>query len=201
MMNDIVNVANMYAEGLKNVLKRREQWIKKHDEIKAHLKEIADHLNTNAVYKQGFFVDSLHAFNEEINGICSDMPSLAFRSGEMSMGVIFKNNMGETKEYMEQGFHITFNPTIPGEIIVLLFPHYSDLNTEKPPYATLAIIDDLEQLTNELIDQIIIKGLEASFYSSYTGVLEREEENEQPDNIHTSPIGFKRYDTTQKTNG
>jgi hypothetical protein len=201
MLNDILNIANMYAEGVKHVQDRRAQWLLKHKDLKEHLKEIADNLNANAAYKQGFFIDTLHAFNEDTNGTCADMPSISFRSGEMPMLVTFRNSMGERKEYMEQGFHITFNPMITGQILVLLFPHYSDLNKTPPPYTTLAIIDEPGQMTPESIDQIIISGMHAAFYSSFTGISETQQENEQNDSKpphQQYPIGFKRYETTEK---
>ena len=201
MINDILNVANRYAEGLKHVQDRRAQWLIKHKELKDHLKEIADYLNTNAIYKQGFFLDTLHAYNEDMNGTCADMPSITFRSGEMPMQVKFRNSMGERKEYIEEGFHITFNPTITGQIVILLFPHYSDLNKTPPPYITLAVIDDPAQFTMDFADQVISKGMEAAFYTSFTGMSDRQEENEQAEGLLPqayNSIGFKRYETTEK---
>ncbi len=201
MLNDILNIANMYAEGVKHVQDRRAQWLEKHKELKDHLKEIADHLNTNAAYKQGFFIDTLHAFNEDTNGTCADMPSISFRSGEMPMLVTFRNSMGERKEYMEQGFHITFNPMITGQILVLLFPHYNDLNKTPPPYTTLAIIDEPGELSTDAIDQLIIAGMNAAYYTSFTGISEVPQENGQNDGKpprQQYPIGFKRYETTEK---
>jgi hypothetical protein len=83
MFDDILQAANLYDDGLKRVLSRREQWLSKHAEIRDHLKEIASYLNDNAAYKQVFYVDSLHAFDEVISGTCTDMPSITFRSGDM----------------------------------------------------------------------------------------------------------------------
>ncbi|MFI5195998.1 MAG: hypothetical protein ACHQD8_02820 [Chitinophagales bacterium] len=201
MMTDILNAANLYAEGVKHVQERRNEWLKKHEELKAHLKEIAEYLNNNAVYKQGFFVDTLHAFNEDINGTCADMPSITFRSGDMPMLVTFKNSMGERKEYTEDGFHITFNPLITGQLIVLLFPHQSELNKTESAYSTLAVIDDPAELAMDITDQIISKGIEAAYYTSFTGVGEQQQEaNEgEPSLPHAqNPIGFKRYETTEQ---
>src|SRR4051812_4724999 len=123
MLDEILNIANRYADGVRHVQTRRTQWLIKYKELKDRLKEIADQLNGSAAYKQGFFIDTLHAYHEDTNGVCAEMPSVTFRSGEMPMLVAFRNSMGERKEYMEQGFHISFNPTITGQIIVLLFPH------------------------------------------------------------------------------
>ena len=73
MLNDILNAANLYATGLKNVQDRRDQWLKKHTELKDHLKELADYLTANATYKQGFYVDVLHAFDEHMNGTVASL--------------------------------------------------------------------------------------------------------------------------------
>ncbi len=201
MLEDILKAANLYAEGVKHVTDRRAAWLKKHEELKEHLKQVADYLNTNAGYKQGFFVDTLHAFNEDINGTCADMPSLTFRSGEMPMLMTFKNSLGERKEYDEEGFRITFNPMITGEIIVLLFPHQSELNKPETPYATLAYIDNPAELTDDVADAIISKGMESAFYTSFTGIGEQQEagdgEQQLPPRPH-NPIGFKRYETTEQ---
>ena len=199
MMNDILKSANLYTGGLQHVQNRREQWMKKHVELKDHLKEIAAYLNANATYKQGFFVDTMHAFDEDMNGTSAAMPSVTFRSGSMPMLVTFRNSMGEKREYEEDGFHISFNPTITGVIVVLLRPHHSKLNKEEPQYITLSLIDDPATLTMEAADQIISKAIELAFYSSFTGISELQEENEQapPANQHT-PIGFKLHETTEK---
>src|SRR5438477_88031 len=120
MIEDILNSANKYADGIKQVCDRRAKWVKKHEELKNHLSEIADYLNKNAGYKQGFFIDTSHAFNEDMNGVCTEMPSVTFRSGDMPMLVTFRNSIGERKEYTEEGFRITFTPIITGEVIILL---------------------------------------------------------------------------------
>jgi len=203
MLNEILQIANLYDTGLKHVQSRRDQWLKKHTELRDHLKEIADFLNTNAAYKQGFFVDTLHAFNEDTGGTCAEMPSITFRTGNMPMLVSFKNGMGERKEYNEDGFRITFTPTITGQLIVLLFPHTSDINkTVTPQYATLSVIDEPDQQTMDIADQIILKGMEGAFYSSFTGMGEpgkADEEQVTPLQApRHNPIGFKRYETTEK---
>lgn len=199
MLKEILNISNQYAEGAKKVQRRRDEWLAKYPELKNHLKDIADYLNANTTYQQGFFVDSLHAFNEDIKGTSSKMPSVSFRSGEMPMLVTFKNSMGEKKGYVEEGFHITFNPTITGEIVVLLLPHQSDLNEEPPPYTTLAIIDDPIELTMDLAEQIIKTGMEIAQKSSFTGMSVRTDDEEDiPQVRQTNPIGFKRYETTEK---
>ena len=198
MLNDILNIANRYARGLEHVQNRKAQWLSKHIELKGHLKKIADDLNANALYKQGFFVDTLHAFNEEINGICTDMPSLTLRSGDMSLLVTFTNEKGDCKEYMEHGFQITFNPIITGEVLIFLQPHYSDMNKTKPELISLAIINEPGQMTMDIIDAIISKGMEMAFYSSFTGVAEQNDDEPNPaDPPHHNPIGFKRYETTE----
>ena len=200
-MTDILNAANLYADGVRHVQERRDEWLKKHEELKTHLVEIAGYLNSNAAYKQGFFVDTLHAFNEDINGTCTDMPSITFRSGDMPMLVTFKNSIGERKEYTEEGFHITFNPLITGQVIVLLYPHTSELNKPEPAYSTMAIIDAPAELTMDYADQIISKGIEAAYYTSFTGIGEQEQgtnEGEPPLPHAQNPIGFKRYETTEK---
>jgi hypothetical protein len=203
MLNDILKVANLYDTGLKHVESRRDQWLKKHVELRDHLKEVADHLNSNATYKQGFFIDTMHAFNEDTGGTCAEMPSITFRTGSMPMQVSFKNGIGEKKEYSEEGFRITFTPTITGQLIVLLFPHTSDINKEATPqYATLSIIDNPDELTMDVADQIIEKGMQGAFYSSFTGMGEPGEAvGEQAAPLQMpkhNPIGFKRYETTEK---
>ena len=180
---------------------RREQWMKKHEELKTHLKEIADYLNANATYKQGFFVDELHAFDENINGTSAAMPSLTLRSGPMPMLVIFRNTMGEKKEYTEEGFHLTFSPTITGQVVVLFLPHQSELNKTQAQYITLSVIDEPAKLTMEIADTIIGKGIELAYYSSFAGISEQHEEQEQmipPPTDQRNPIGFKLHETTEK---
>lgn len=202
MMKDLLDVANMYARGLENVEAKRDQWLKKYIELRDHLKEVADYLNSNALYRQGFFVDTLHAFSEDINGTSSKMPSVTFRSGEMPMLVTFRNSMGEKKSFVEDGFHISFNPTITGQIVVLLLPHHSELNKQEVQYTTLAVINDPKELSTDIIDQIIARGMETAFYTSFTGMAEQPVENGQEGNIPSlaerNPIGFKRYETTEK---
>ena len=203
MVNDILNMANKYADGLKKVIHRRDQWIEIYPKIIDHLQEVATYLNENSTYKQPFYVDKLHAFNEEMNGTCSEIPSITFRAGEMPMMVTFTNTGGEVKAYFEEGFKITFSPTITGQIVVIIFPHYSNLDQTPPAYKTMAVINEPEYITNEVVDQIILKGLEAAYFSSFTGLAElgqqMENMNEQNKNTHyTNPIGFKRFDTTEK---
>ena len=202
MFDDILKVANLYDAGLKNVQAKRAAWKTKHEELKDHLTQIADYLNTNAAYKQGFFVDSLHAFNEDINGTCAEMPSLTFRSGNMPMLMTFKNSLGERKEYDEEGFKITFNPLITGQLVILLFPHHNELNKTETPYTTLAFLDDPAQLSMDTANQIIGKGIELAFYTSFTGIGEQQEEGGEGEQSEAprshNPIGFKRYETTEK---
>ena len=201
MLNDILSAANLYADGLKHVQEKRDQWLKKHVELKDHLKEVADYLNTNASYKQGFFVDVLHAFDENMNGTSATLPSLTLRSGPMPMLVLFRNNMGEKRDYIEEGFHLTFTPTITGQVVVLLLPHQNPLNKAQQQYNTLNVIDEPEKLSMDIVDQIISKGIELAFYSSFTGMSEQQnEEQQQPEqNIQDrNPIGFKLHETTEK---
>ncbi len=203
MLVDILNAANLYANGVKHVQDRRDQWLKKHAELKDHFKEVADYLNTNAAYKQGFFVDTLHAFDENINGTSAAMPSITLRSGPMPMLVTFRNTMGEKKEYTEEGFHITLTPTITGQVIAFMIPHTSELNKTPPQYISLAIIDEPGKLTMEIADAIITKGMQIAFYSSFTGMGEQQQgENaaDQPLPVPHSrnPIGFKLHETTEE---
>ncbi len=169
--------------------------------LKDHLKKVAQYLNDNARYKQGFYVDTMHAFNEEIKGTSSRMPSVTFRSGAMPMLVTFRNSMGEKKAYTEEGFSISFTPTITGQIIVILQPHYSDLDKEPPGYDTLAVIDEPAQITEPVIDEIVARGIEMAFYSSFTGMSATPaDENARGENNlnKRNAIGFKRHDTTEK---
>lgn len=199
MLSDILNAANLYADGVKHVLERRDQWLKKHVELKDHLKEVADYLNTNATYKQGFYVDVLHAFDEDLNGTSAAMPSVTLRSGTMPMLVTFRNSMGEKKEYTEDGFHLTFAPTLTGQVIVLLLPHQNILSKDEPQFTTLSVIDEPGKLTMDIADQIISKGIELAFYSSFAGMSEQNEINEQTPNLNQrNPIGFKLHETTEK---
>jgi len=201
MLTDILNAANLYATGAKQVQDRRDQWLEKHTELKDHLKEVAKYLNANAAYKQGFFVDVLHAFDEEMNGTSAAIPSLTLRSGSMPMMVLFKNNMGEKKDYVEEGFHLTFAPTITGQVIVLLLPHQNALNKTELQYTTLSIIDEPGKLTMDMADEIIAKGIELAYYSSFTGMGNQPaDENEQPgpNAQQRNPIGFKLHETTEK---
>ena len=202
MISDILQSANRYATGMEHVVQRRAMWLEKHKEVHEHLKEVAAYLDKNSSYQAGYFVDVLHAYNESMNGTCADMPSISFRCGDMPMHVSFHNNLGENTEYLEDGFRITFNPTITGIIVVLLAPHKSELNKDSPPYITLAVIDDPARLSMEVVDKIIAKGIEAAFHTSYTGMSENVPETGQPEQHHPfpqhQPIGFKRYETTEK---
>ena len=202
MLDNILNTANRYMTGVIQVQERRDSWLKKFTELKDRLTEIAAYLNANATYKQGFFVDVLHAFNEDINGTSANMPSVTFRSGAMPMLVTFRNSMGEKKSYEEQGFHISFNPTITGQVVVLLIPHHSELDKIPPQYTTLAMIDDPAQLTIDIADDIIARGIETAFYTSFTGIS-LSQNNDENDNVPPvppahNPIGFKLHETTEK---
>ena len=198
MMNDILDAANQYAKGLIDVEKRRAQWLEKYKEIRDHLAEIAAHLNEHADYKPGYFVDISHAYNEEINGTCAKIPSLTFRSGSMPMNVSFKSASSEKKEYSEDGFHLTFMPTITGQVIVLLLPHTSSLDQERPEEVNLAVIDNPTVLTMADVDQIVLKAIKMAFYTSFTGMVELQEQEIHKTQPKYSPIGFKRYDSTEK---
>lgn len=203
MMKEILDAAELYAQGLKQIEAKRDQWIEKTKELKAHLKEIADYLNTNATYKQGFYVDTLHAFNEHFNGTCNQLSSVTFRSGDMPMLVTFKNNMGEKKDLMEHGFRIAFNPTVTGQVAVLLYPHDSELNEQEPAFGTITVIDEPGKLTMDVVDKIIAKGMQVAFYSSFTGISQQAAPQETVEQVPTAkytPIGFKHHETTQKNN-
>ena len=199
MFEEILNAANRYDEGLAHVHSRQDQWLAGHERVRDHLKAIADHLNQHALYKQGFFVDTLHAFNEGMRGTSSRMPSLEFRTGAMPMPVTFRNSIGEKMTYKEEGFSISFTPTITGQIIVLLQPHTSDLEQERPQLVTLDVILEPSQLTNERIEKILAHGMEIAYYGSFTGMGEQPHFTEQDAMpVKRNPIGFKRHDTTQK---
>lgn len=199
MMNDILNAAKKYAEGLSNVEVRRVQWAEKYKLLTEHLKEIADYLNKNAPFKPGYFVDTFYAFDEAINGTCVEMPSVTFRSGDLPMDILFKNEDGNQVAYFEKGFQITFNPTPTGQIVVLLFPHHNNFHKEQAGFTPLLVINNLDDLTMNLIDEIVHKGMEVAFYSSFVGMAEH---NDRPDNPAPpqayAPIGFKRFESTEK---
>ncbi|GAA4469396.1 hypothetical protein GCM10023093_28820 [Nemorincola caseinilytica] len=199
MFDEILNWANRYDEGLAHVHSRQDQWLAGHERVRDHLKAIADHLNQNARYRQGFFVDTLHAFNEGMRGTNTRMPSLEFRSGPMPMPITFRNSIGEKMTYEEEGFSISFTPTITGEILVLLQPHTSDLEQDPPELVTLGVIREPGQLTNPVIEQLIARGMEIAFYGSFTGMGEQPHLIDQDDMaLKRNPIGFKRHDTTEK---
>lgn len=201
MFDRILKVADRYDEGLIKVQRRREQWMSKYEMVKEHLKVVAQHLNEHTRYKQGFFVDTMHAFNEEIKGTSSRMPSVMFRSGAMPMLVTFRNSMGEKKTYSEEGFSIAFTPTITGQIVVMLQPHFSDLDAEQPEMVNLAIINDPAQLSEAIIDEVIARGMELAYYSSFTGMTDVPADESAPAENSLNKrnvIGFKRYETTEK---
>ena len=206
-MDNILNAANLYAKGLQEVLDRRKQWLEKYKEVQARMKQVAQELNANAEYKQNFYVDVNHAFNEETSGTCENLPSLTFRSGEMPLMLIFKNAMNDKKEYMESGFHITLTPTVTGEILIMLLPHHTSLTTEKAEYINLGMVENPASLSMEMVNDILAKGIEMAFYSSFTGAvaLQRrsvvtdqraQEQQQQPQQYQ--PIGFKRHESTEK---
>ncbi len=200
MTDKILLVANRYALGLKNVEDRRAEWLEHFKEVRTHLTEIADLLNQKAEYKPGFYVDTSHAYNDDINGTCAKLPSLTFRSGDMPLNVSFRNAIGEKKEYIEEGFYLVFTPTITGQILVLLQPHYSN-GSEKPEYINIAIVDHPKQLTSEVIDELVAKAMEVAFYSSFTGMVDlqqHEMQQESQKQYKPEPIGFRRYESTQK---
>ncbi len=200
MYNEILNASNKYAEGFEHILKRRSMWLEHYKEIKAHLVDIANYLNENSKYAQGFFVDTNLAYNEQINGTCANLPSLTFRSGEMPMQVTFRNAGGERREYVEEGFALMFTPTVAGQIMVLLMPHYTTMDAEKPQYETVAIVDEPSAITKEMVNTIIAKGIEAAYYTSFTGFtdLQAKEIEEVQVQKQYTPIGFKRHDSTEK---
>lgn len=198
MLKNILDAANKYAEGLKHVQHRREIWAKSSEELKTQLKEIADYLNKNSQSKIGFFVDSYYAFDETINGACIEMPSITFRSGDVPMDLTFRNDDGNTIAYAEKGFQITFNPSPTGEIVVWLVPHHNNLQTEQEPkYTTLMIIEDLDNFTPQMVEDIIEQGIEVAFYSSFAGITEIKDQA----SASYAPIGFRRYETTEQKDG
>jgi hypothetical protein len=198
MDNGILDIANLYAKGLAGVDSRRSQWLEKYKEVSSHLKEIATYLNEHAAYKPGYFVDTSYAYNEEINGTCAKIPSVTFRSGVMPMNVSFKSASAEKKEYTEAGFHLTFMPTITGQVLVLLLPHSTSLDKEKPEEIHLAVVDNPSALTMNDLDTIIQKAMKMAFYSSFTGMVELQEQEIHKVQPKHTPIGFKRHDSTEK---
>lgn len=199
-MDKILDIANRYAVGLKEVEERRANWLDHYKEVREHLMAIATYLNEKADYKPGFFVDINHAYNEDINGTCAKLPSLTLRSGDMPMNVSFKNASGARKEYTEEGFYIIFTPTLTGQILVLLQPHYSTATGERPEYVNIAVVDNPGQLTNDVVDQLVARAIEEAFYTSFTGLvaLQHKEMEESQKQYRPEPIGFKRYESTEK---
>ncbi|RYD58417.1 MAG: hypothetical protein EOP56_05750 [Sphingobacteriales bacterium] len=191
-MEQILRAVNLYAEGAKKVEQRRDDWVKKMPELKQQLKSIAKYLSENADYKPGFYVDTLYAYDEESNGICRRMPSLAFRSGPMPLFVDFDKDGQRTKTYTENGFQIMFSPIITGQVLVTLFYHSNALIDASEKAKDMMLIDNPAAISKELIDAIIENGIEAAFYSSYTGIAEQKETS-------YTPIGFKtqRAETTE----
>jgi len=198
MMTDILKVANMYADGIKQVMDRREKWIQKATEVKEYMSKIATYLNENAAYKPGYYVDTFYAFDDKTSGTCVEMPSITFRSGDIPMSLTFRNKDGNTISYAEKGFQITFNPTPTGEVAVMLFPHHSDFYKTEQPYFTLMIIDNLDDLTPDHIDDILIKAMQDAFYTSFTGMAETNNDVGEMTTKTYTPIGFKRFETTEK---
>jgi hypothetical protein len=53
----------------------------------------------------------------------------------------------------------------------------------------------------DVADEIMSKGIEGAFYTSFTGIGEQQNTNEGeppvPPHAH-NPIGFKRYETTEQ---
>jgi hypothetical protein len=201
MFEKILKAANRYASGLAHVQSRQDQWLGMYERIRDHMKTIANYLNEHTAYKQGFYVDTLHAFNEGMRGACTRMPSLEFRSGPMPMPVTFRNSIGERLTYKEEGFAISITPTIAGQIVIVLQPHASDLDVETPEAITLGVVNEPSELSNELVEEVIEKGMQLAFYTSFTGMTEYDNSQEENTNIISakrSPIGFKRHDTTEK---
>lgn len=202
MFDKILKASNRYDEGLARVYSRQDQWLAGHEHVRDHLRTIADYLNKNTRYKQGFFVDTLHAFNEGMRGTNTRMPSVEFRSGEMPMPLTFRNSIGEKMTYKEEGFSVSFTPTITGQIMIVLQPHYSDLDQQPPEMVTLGIVNEPSQITDAVIEDVIEKSFEIAFHSSFTGMAEsfmnNEEESQDNTTIKRNPIGFRRHDTTEK---
>lgn len=201
MLTDLLNAANKYTDGINNVQQRKHEWQKKSIEIRDHLKEIATYLDTNSTYKPGFYVDTYHAFIEEINGVCNEFSSVTFRCGETDMGLVFRNNMGQKKAFVEKGFQLTFNPTITGQVLILLLPHHSDLTDKEPEYINIGVINNIEQFNNDALDTVVSKALEIAFHTSFAGMAEQQEIPQAPPVHHYTPIGFKKFDSTEKLNG
>ncbi len=198
MTNEILNAANKYARGLKNVEARRAQWLEKYKQVREQLTAIADQLNEKADYKPGYFVDTSHAYNEEINGTCANIPAVTFRSGSMPMNVSFRNAVSGHKEYTEHGFHVTFMPAITGQVLVLLQLHTSSLDNQKPEEVNLAVIDTPAAITMNDVDALMLKAIKMAFYTSFTGMIDLQDEEVTTTQPKYNPIGFKRYESTEK---
>ncbi len=199
-MDEILKIANKYAKGQADVLNRRNEWLQKSKEVLAQLKEIAAFLNEKGEYGAKYHVDVHLAYNEENHGTCEGLPSITFRSGQMPLHITFRNVGGTNVEFVEEGFHLTFTPSIAGEILVLLVPHTGNFTREQPELEEVAIIENPGAITREIINTIMAKGLEAAYFSSYTGLIERQnlEQDEEQKQYQRVPIGFKRFETTEK---
>lgn len=195
IMENILQAANLYAQGLTNVNARREAWLQKLPEIKQQLKTIAKYLNENAAYKPGYYVDTFYAYDEEIKGICMRMPSLGFRSGVMPMFLDFSNEEHKTKGYKESGFRINFSPIVTGQVVVTIVYHSNAFIQTDPPYEAMEVFDNPLEITTEVVEALLARGIEEAYYSSYTGLAEKKQ-------MPYTPIGFKtqRTETTEPDN-
>ena len=200
-MEQILQAANKYSEGLNAVLKRRKDWLDHYKTVRERLQKIAEYLNTNSSYKQHFVVHTHRAYNDSIEGSCTEVSALVFKSGEMSQHLTFRNAIGEHAEYVEGGFELTFSPSITGQIVLMMLPHTGTMNIHKREQQVVAIIDNPMSLTHDLIDDIVTKALMAAFHTSFTGMAEQNEEmmTEQAKIQQRTPIGFRRNDHSHES--
>jgi hypothetical protein len=198
-MEEILKAANLYATGLAEVKKRRTAWLNNHKAVRQYLVDIAHYLNANAAYKQQFSVHTNRAFHEAIRGSCAEVPSITFKSDDMPQYISFRNTEGERAEFLESGFELTFSPTLTGQIVILLLPHHNPLNEASIEYVTLAVIDEPGAIDQDAINQIVAKAIEMAYYTSFTGMIDLEEQemNAAQKQMKRTPIGFKRYETNE----
>ena len=183
MIEQILQAANRYADGVNAVEQRRHAWAQKAIEVEKHLKEIADYLNTNAAYKANYHTEVQHAYDEHSDGSCIAMPAVILGSGKMPMLLVFEDKDKKKKEIFESGFELSFNPSVTGQIIVQLIPHHNELQQQPPMPVVLEIIDDVSKITNEDLDALVINALTA----------EAERYNKET----RTPIGFRMHELPQ----
>jgi len=192
MTEQILQAANRYAEGVNAVEQRRHAWMQKAIDVEKHLKEIADYLNANAAYKANYYTEVQHAYDEHTDGSCIAMAAVMFGTRKMPMMLVFEDKDKKKKEVFESGFVLSFSPSVTGQIVVQLLPHHNELQPEPPVPVVLEIIDEVDKLTNEDLDGLIIAALTNALHTSFTGVAEAEKYNKET----RTPIGFRMHEGT-----